>query len=144
MKYSVTSFGQDCLGNCTGWRVVDEYGSVHQQFVGDIYKPDEREAAHEAALSLCASLNEPDPIVSDTRLPIDEDYGTEIYIRTIFAQSCLGLRRAVRELNPGHIPIHSPYDCTGLVCAKTCKFLKIYKTGRGYTAVVEISVTRDV
>lgn len=87
---------------------------------------------------------DPDPIVSQSRLSIDDDYGTETYIKTICAESLLGIRRAVREMNPGSIPIYSDYDCTGLVCGQSCKMLKIYRTGRGYTVVVEISVTRDV
>lgn len=86
----------------------------------------------------------PDPIVSQEKLSIDDDYGTETYIKTIFATTMLGIRRAVRELNPGSIPIYSDYDCTGLVCGQSCKLLKIYLTGRGYTAVVELHVTRDV
>jgi hypothetical protein len=87
---------------------------------------------------------DPDPIVSRDRLSIDDDYGTETYIKTIFTESLLGLRRAVRELNMGSIPIYSDYDCTGLVCGQWCKLIKIYKTGRGFTAVVEITVSRDV
>lgn len=87
---------------------------------------------------------EPDPIVSQDRLTIDNDYGSETFIKTIDAPSLLGLRRAVRELNLGTIPIYSDYDCTGLVCGQYCKFLKIYKAGHGYVAVVEITVARDV
>lgn len=87
---------------------------------------------------------EADPIVSKDRLWIDDDYGSSTMIRTIYAESLLGIRRAVRELNPGSIPIYSDYDCTGKVCFQGCKMLKIYKVGRGYTTVVEITVTRDV
>lgn len=83
--------------------------------------------------------------VSDTKLSIDDDMGTETYIRTIRTQSYLALRRAVRELNPGRIPIYSPYDCTGLVCWQGCKFLKVYRCYAGFlVGVVEITVTRDV
>jgi hypothetical protein len=84
-------------------------------------------------------------IVSEALLPIDDDMGTESYIKTIRCDTLLGIRRAVRELNRGSIPIYSDYDCTGLVCAQYCKFLKIYRCYSGYyVAVVELSVTRDV
>lgn len=83
--------------------------------------------------------------VSQDCLRIDDDMGTETYIKTIRCDTLLGIRRAVRELNPGSIPIHSPYDCTGLVCHQSCKFLKIYRCYTGfYVAVVELHVTRDV
>ena len=84
------------------------------------------------------------PIVSQAKLSIDDDYGSETFIRTIDCSTLLGLRNAVRELNCGHIPIYSDYDCTGLVCGQWCKFIKIYKRGAGYVAVVEITVSRDV
>lgn len=86
----------------------------------------------------------PDPIVSRDKLSIDDDYGSEVYIKTIDCETLLGLRNAVRELNCGHIPIYSDYDCTGLVCGQWCKFIKIYKTSAGYCALVEITVSRDV
>lgn len=92
----------------------------------------------------CEKFIEPEPIVSSAKLSIDDDYGTETYIRTIDATTLLGLRNAVRELNLGHIPIYSDYDCTGLVCGQWCKFIKIYKVGAGYCALVEICVSRDV
>lgn len=85
------------------------------------------------------------PVVSDDKLPIDDDMGTETYIRTIRGPSLLGIRRVVRELNPGRIPIYSDYDCTGLVCWQGCKFLKVYRCYTGfYVAVVEITISRDV
>lgn len=87
---------------------------------------------------------EPDVIVSKSRLSIDDDYGSETFIRTIDCETLLGLRNAVRELNCGTIPIYSDYDCTGLVCSQWCKFIKIYKTVAGYCALVEITVSRDV
>ena len=87
---------------------------------------------------------EREAIVSKARLSVDDDYGTETYIKTIDAETMLELRRAVRELNCGHIPIYSDYDCTGLVCGQWCKLLKIYKVGAGYCAIVEICVSRDV
>lgn len=87
---------------------------------------------------------EPEVIVSHSKLHIADDYGTETYIKTVYCESFLGFRNALRDLNPGHIPIFSDYDCTGLVCAQWCKLLAVYKTGRGITGVVEISVTRDV
>ena len=89
-------------------------------------------------------LNEGDVVVSHTKLSIDDDYGTETYIKTIYANSLLNLRRAVRMLSPGSIPIWSPYDCTGLVCHQRCKMLKIYPYHSSYIAVVELTVTRDV
>lgn len=85
------------------------------------------------------------PVVSQARLTVDDDMGTETYIRTIQTETCLGLRRAVRELNPGRIPIYSPYDCTGLVCWQGCKLLKVYRAYSGfYVGVVELTVSRDV
>lgn len=83
--------------------------------------------------------------ISPEKLSIDDDMGTETYIRTIRSQSYLGIRRAVRDMNPGRIPIYSPYDCTGLVCWQGCKFLKLYRCYAGfYVAVVELTVSRDV
>lgn len=88
---------------------------------------------------------EPAVYVSECKLSIDDDMGTETYIRTIRTQSYLALRRAVRDLNPGHIPIYSPYDCTGLVHWQGCKFLKVYRCYAGFlVGVVEITVMRDV
>lgn len=83
-------------------------------------------------------------IASSDKIHIDEDYGTETYLRIVHTTTLLALRRAVREANPGRIPIYSPYDCTGLVCCQTCKIIKIYKTSVGYSSVVEMCVTRDV
>lgn len=90
-------------------------------------------------------LQEGDIVVSADRLTIDDDMGTDTYIRTIRTETLLNLRRALRELNPGRIPIYSPYDCTGLVCWQGCKLLKVYRCYAGfYVGVVEITVMRDV
>jgi len=91
-----------------------------------------------------AEFQPAEPIMSQTRLTIDDDYGTEVFIRTIYTETLLAMRNAVRELNCGTIPIYSDYDCTGLVCGQWCKFIKIYKTGSGFTALVELTVSRDV
>lgn len=83
-------------------------------------------------------------VVVGEKIHISEDYGTETYVRRVYADTMLELRRWVRECNPGAIPIYSDYDCTGLVCGQSAKFIKIYRTHGGYTALVEIAVTRDV
>lgn len=60
MKYFVNTSGNDCLGNCTGWtveRYVNREREIVAQFVGDIYKPEEREFEHAAAKELCEYLN---------------------------------------------------------------------------------------
>ena len=66
-RYEVRTFGGDCFGNPTGWRVIDrsrirqgDLGIV-EQFVGSIYEPDEREAAQRDAEALAAKLNEVQP-----------------------------------------------------------------------------------
>lgn len=86
----------------------------------------------------------PEAVVSRNNLSIDNDYGSETVIKTIDSDTLLGLRRAIRELNCGTIEICSPYDCTGLVCGQWCTLIKIYKVGRGYVGVVEITTARDV
>jgi hypothetical protein len=71
--WKVRAFGSDCLGNCTGWvveRYVWEPSPDSQradgltcnlytagQFVGDIYKPAERELAKRLAEKLASELN---------------------------------------------------------------------------------------
>lgn len=84
------------------------------------------------------------PVMSRQSLSIDDDYGTRRSISTVQTQTFLGLRRALRELNPGHIPIYSPYDCTGLVCHQRCKLIAIYRVDGFYIGVVELTVSRDV
>lgn len=86
----------------------------------------------------CSSLRVGEPIY------INEDYGTETSVVRVYADTLVELRRYVRENNPGSIPIYSPYDCTGLVCGQYAKFIKIWRTHGGYTALVEFSITRDV
>jgi len=106
-----------------------------------------------AAVSYCRNCHSADlncgceallPIVSEAKLSIDDDYGSETYIKTVFCQSFLGFRNAIRELNCGSIQIYSDYDCTGLVCGQWCKLIAVYRTGRGITGVVEITINRDV
>lgn len=72
-NWHVHAYGNDCLGNCTGWSVqryvwvpsplskradglIQEL-EVAEQFVGNIYKPDEREQARTDAFALCDRLN---------------------------------------------------------------------------------------
>jgi len=62
-RFYVMSFGRDCMGNCTGWSVRDSTKwrqtewPVVKDFVGDIYKPKEREQARKNAYALAAKLN---------------------------------------------------------------------------------------
>lgn len=74
--FSVSAFGRDCNGNCTGWLVAryvwrpmgnpyraDGLNMVRETvgvFVGDIYKPDQRKQAHSNAARLCAWVNATD------------------------------------------------------------------------------------
>lgn len=61
--YEVRPFGRDCLGNCSGWRVHDRAtGDVLATFVGDIYDPEQRAAAHWSAYRLCWRLNGQQPV----------------------------------------------------------------------------------
>lgn len=87
---------------------------------------------------------QPIATVSQAKLSIGGDYGSETYIRTIHSDSFLAFRRALRDLNPGSIPIYSPYDCTGLICSQSCKLLKVYRIDGYYVGVVELHVQRDV
>lgn len=75
---------------------------------------------------------------------VNGDYGSETQVRIYSCLSLIGLRHLVRDMNPGSIEINSPYDCTGLVCGMGAKFIKIYRYGSYYMAVVEVSITRDV
>lgn len=94
----------------------------------------------------------PEPVaeVEDARLSqemlyVDDDMGTVTKIRVLHAETWLAIRRAVRELNPGSIPIYSPYDCTGKLCHQSCTMLKLYRNYDGSkVAVVEIRKTFDV
>lgn len=91
------------------------------------------------------ALPETDVRFGEDELYVEDDMGSRTDIRTIYAETLLGIRRAVRELNPGRIPIYSDYDCTGKLCFQGCKLLKVYKTySEGYVAVVEIRKTFDV
>ena len=61
-EWRVTSFGQDCLGNVTGYAVVRGFGARRVTaeggtFVGDIYKPGSHDEAHAKATALCEKLN---------------------------------------------------------------------------------------
>lgn len=75
---------------------------------------------------------------------IDEHFGHATEVRVLACETLIGLRHAVRDLNPGRIDIFSDHDCTGLVCGMSAKLLKVYKAYTGYFAVVEVSITRDV
>lgn len=47
-RFAVRSFGRDCLGNVTGWRVIDIADNrVCGQFIGDLYE----EGSHRAAFA---------------------------------------------------------------------------------------------
>jgi hypothetical protein len=67
IRYTVQPFGRDCLGNCTGWMVVDRTkcrkndNPCVQTFVGNIYQSEQREAAFQAALALADRLNQAFP-----------------------------------------------------------------------------------
>lgn len=66
MRYQVKSFGSDCFGNCTGWRVIDTVtDKVVEQFVGDIYKPEQRDRANREAFELANRLNNTCPKCGD-------------------------------------------------------------------------------
>jgi hypothetical protein len=64
IRYTGQPLGLDCLGNCTGWMVVDRTkcqktdNPCVQTFVGNIYQPEQREAAFQAALALADRLNQ--------------------------------------------------------------------------------------
>jgi hypothetical protein len=72
-KFTVRPFGNDCLGNITGY-VVERYvwvprpwsgrsdglcqeREIADQFVGNIYEPGSFDTARAAADALCAKLN---------------------------------------------------------------------------------------
>lgn len=87
---------------------------------------------------------QPVATVSQAKLHIGGDYGSETYIRTVHSDSFLQFRRALRDLNPGHIDIYSPYDCTGLICSQSCKLLSVYLIDGYVVGVVELNVQRDI
>jgi len=87
----------------------------------------------------------PEAVVSQTDLCIDDDMGSRTSIRTITSSSLLSIRRTIRDLNPGRIPIYSDYDCTGLLCYQSCKIIKLYRSYAGeYVALVECHAAHDV
>lgn len=86
----------------------------------------------------------PEATVSQAKLSIDGDYGSEVFIRTITCSSFQGLRRSIRQMNVGRIAIDSPYDCTGYICYMSCKPIAIYRASGEIVAVVECHVGRDV
>jgi hypothetical protein len=91
------------------------------------------------------TLPDTDVRVIEDGLYVEDDMGSRTEIKTIYSDSLLGIRRAVREMNPGRIPIYSDYDCTGKKCFQSCKLLKVYKTySEGYVAVVELRASFDV
>jgi len=56
MAYRIRAFGSDCLGNISGYQVVDPHGNECGLFVGDIYKPGSFEQAEKQAQELVAKL----------------------------------------------------------------------------------------
>jgi hypothetical protein len=54
--FEVQSFGLDCLGNPTGWAVVDAGGFVLATFVASLYDPEARAAARRDAHELVRLL----------------------------------------------------------------------------------------
>lgn len=58
--YRVESFGRDCWGNISGYRVTTGYGwnrTTAQLFFGDLYERGSFERARLEADALCAKLN---------------------------------------------------------------------------------------
>ena len=92
-----------------------------------------------------SELPDTDVRIVEDGLYVEDDMGSRIDIKTIYSDTLLGIRRAVRELNIGSIPIYTPYDCSGMLCYHGCKLLKVYRTYVGsFVAVVEIRKTYDV
>jgi hypothetical protein len=59
VRFQVRSFGQDCLGNVTGYRVIDTTEHrVCGQFVGDIYETGSHMRAYTHACTMARSLEE--------------------------------------------------------------------------------------
>lgn len=57
----IESFGQDCLGNITGYRVVRYFGAekeIVQAFIGNIYEPGSFDRAREGAEEVMRRVNE--------------------------------------------------------------------------------------
>lgn len=82
---------------------------------------------------------------SEQQLIVDDDMGYVTTIRALYGDTFLSLRRAVREMNCGTIPIYSDYDCTGLLCGQWCKFIKVYRAyGGKWIGIVEIRRSYDV
>jgi hypothetical protein len=76
---------------------------------------------------------------------VEGGYDCETSIVMISSPTFIGLRRGIRDLNPGSIPIDSPHDCTGRVCGRSAKLLSIYSNGgHHWVGVLEATVTRDV
>lgn len=91
------------------------------------------------------ALPDTDVRVLEDGLHIEDDMGSRTEIKTIHSDTLLGIRRAVRLLHFGRIPIDSPYDCTGRLCFQGCKLIKVYKTySEGFAAVIEIRKSFDV
>lgn len=91
------------------------------------------------------TLPDTDVRFGEDGLYVEDDMGHRTEVKAIYSETLLGIRRAVRELNPGRIPIYSEYDCTGKLCFQGCKLLKVYKTySEGFVAIVEIRKAFDV
>lgn len=85
-----------------------------------------------------------EPIFSERLYLEDDNFGTETFVITVFSESYLVVRNAIRDLNPGHVPIYSDYDCTGKICHQTAKILDIMRTRSGVIATLKMQVARDV
>jgi hypothetical protein len=76
--YRIESFGRDCMGNITGYRVVTGHGPTWRcapdgRFIGDIYIPGSFAAAYARAVDLCARLNETGIYAPDHGLRADAE-----------------------------------------------------------------------
>jgi len=60
LKYRVESFGRDCLGNSSGYRVVRDYGfqkEIAGTFVANIYEAGSHDRAYNNAVVMCENMN---------------------------------------------------------------------------------------
>ena len=84
-----------------------------------------------------------------TILGIDEYLGTERCIQMVYARTRRDLSRVLKDMNPGHIPTQSDYDCTGKVCGRYARLLRAYRShyaddSHRWVGIVEVSIARDV
>lgn len=74
--YRVESFGRDCLGNITGYRIVQGAGrdaTFHGAFIGDIYEPGSFGRALSEANRRCGELNADGDKLRDAGLRTDTE-----------------------------------------------------------------------